>query len=909
MTTSHLTGNEIRTKFLEFFESKGHAAVASSSLVPNNDPTLMFVNSGMVQFKNVFLGLEQRDYNKATTSQRCVRAGGKHNDLENVGHTARHHTFFEMLGNFSFGDYFKEDAIKYAWEFITEVIGLPKDKLCVTIYHTDEDAYKIWRSIGVADEDIIRIDTSDNFWTMGDNGPCGPCTEIFYDHGEQYWGDRPGTAGEDGDRFIEIWNLVFMQNIMEDGKIVGDLPMQCVDTGMGLERITAVCQHVNNNYDIDMFQSIIQKAAEMANVSYAIPARSQWDEAAGKEIHYDADGNAFTEEQEETHVSLRVIGDHIRATSFLLVDGVMPSNEGRGYVLRRIMRRAMRHINMLGITEPFLCKLVSTLVSVMGDAYPELKRAQKMVTDVIELEEKRFGKTLANGLKMLEQETENMGEGDVLDGAFAFKLYDTYGFPMDLTEDAVKAKGISVNEDAFNTCMEEQRAKARAAHKGTGDAKLSDAWFDIQDRTEASEFLGYENIKAEAELQGILKDGKEVDSIKAGDKAQVVFNQTPFYGESGGQVGDTGTINFEKGQLKVTDTQKILDNHFFVHTVEVLEGTVTKGEVAELCVDEKRRNAIKANHSATHLMHEALREVLGDHVFQKGSYVDDVRLRLDFSQPQAMNIEQIQQVEDRVNEMIWANKPVTTRLMDKDDAVEAGAMALFGEKYDAEVRVLFMGDEKNMMSVELCGGTHVDQTGDIGMFKLLSDSSVAAGVRRVEATTGQNALLAFRLSETQLREASASMKTSPADLNERISALQADKKKLENDLKEAKKGGASGVSVADLVSGAEDMNGIKFVGAALDGMEPSLLREMVDDLKNRLGSGVIVLGTNNGEKSTLVAGVTKDLIGKVKASDVVNAAAATLGGKGGGRPDMAMAGGKAGDIAAAVSAAKQSLAS
>tara|TARA_R110000868_G_scaffold190862_1_gene434816 strand:- start:118154 stop:120919 length:2766 start_codon:yes stop_codon:yes gene_type:complete len=895
-----LTGNDIRAKFLNFFESKGHTIVASSSLIPDNDPTLMFVNAGMNQFKNLFTGVETRDYVRATSSQRCVRAGGKHNDLENVGHTARHHTFFEMLGNFSFGDYFKEDAIPYAWEFLTskEYIGLDASKLYVTVYHTDDEAYDIWhKKVGLPEDRIIRIATDDNYWSMGDTGPCGPCSEIFYDHGADIWGGLPGTPEEDGDRFIEIWNIVFMQfEKFADGKKI-PLPQTGVDTGCGLERLTAVLQHQNNNYDIDLFQHIIKKASALSGIEY------------GK--------------NEENTTSLRVLADHIRCTSFLLVDGVMPSNEGSGYVLRRIMRRAMRHINLLGINEPFFYKLVAPLCEIMGEQYPELARAKAMVEDVIKTEEERFITMLKRGTAklnsaILELKTavavgeENLDEklsemnakNRVLSGKIAFELYDTFGFPLDLTEMICRESGVKVDVEGYEACMAEQRAKARAAGMGgTGQQKLSAVWFDLRDVLPATEFLGYMYLKAEGQIMAIVKADAKNEKAMKGEKVIIVTNQTPFYAESGGQVGDSGFVKTENGTAKVLDTRKILDGALFQHFCEVSEGEIKIGDTAELNVDVDRRGAITKNHTGTHLMHKVLQDVLGDHVFQKGSVVDENRLRFDFSQPKALTAEQITEIEKRVNDMIWENTQVVTRLMDKDAAVEAGAMALFGEKYDSEVRVLSMGEK--VKSVELCGGVHVKRTGDIGLFKLLSDSSVSAGVRRIEAVTGKVAFDYLSAQDASIRNIAGLTKVKPSDVEARIADMQTEIKKLKNDIKNAQKGGGnSGQSPSDLANAAETINDVKFVSLALDGVEAGVLREMIDDIKNALGTGVVVLASNNGDKSSIVCGVTKDLVGKYKAGDIVSAAAATLGGKGGGRPDMAMAGGRSGDLTAALAAAK-----
>lgn len=885
-----LSGNQIRSTFLKFFEENGHAIVPSSSLVPSNDPTLMFVNSGMVQFKNTFLGLEERAYTRATSSQRCVRAGGKHNDLENVGQTARHHTFFEMLGNFSFGDYFKEDAIIWAWKLVTEELKLDPARLCVTVYEEDDEAYNIWhKKVGVAKEDIIRIGDnkgkrygSDNFWTMGDDGPCGPCTEIFYDHGAHIWGGRPGTPEEDGDRWVEIWNLVFMQYFMQGGDVVRKLERTGVDTGSGLERVMAVCQGVNSNYDTDIFQSIIQQTAQLSGTVYG----------AGT----------------DSDTSLRVIADHLRAMSFLMIDGVMPANEGRGYVLRRIMRRAMRHGHLLGMEQPFIHRLVPTLVTVMGDAYPELARGAQMVSDTIKIEEQRFGKTLSNGLKLLAEETAALNKGATLNGEVAFKLYDTYGFPLDLTQDALRERNIGVDEKGFERAMSAQRERARAAGRGgTGQTKLADVWYTLENKLPATEFLGYDKTRAEAQVVALVDGAKTLDKAATGQTVQLVVNQTPFYGESGGQVGDTGRVVWAGGSATVTDTQKILGGHFFAHSLHIDEGTLSAEQVVDMQVDAERRNAIRRNHSATHLLHTALRNVLGSHVFQKGSVVNEHKTRFDFSQPQAVTPQQLAQIEAQVNSMIWANTPVTTRLMDKDEAVENGAMALFGEKYADEVRVLFMGESGDYCSVELCGGTHVQRTGDIGLLKITSESAVAAGVRRVEAVTGQAAVAYYNTCEQQLKAAAVTLKTTPEDLPQRLEALQQDVKKLKQDVKKAKQ--SSALSAADLLSSAEDLNGVRFIGATVEELEPAALRELVDDLKNRMGSGVVVLAAPNGEKSAFVAGVTKDLTSRYKAGDLVNAAAATVGGKGGGRPDMAMAGGALGDLAAAIAAARATLAS
>jgi alanyl-tRNA synthetase len=890
-----LTSNDIRQSFLKFFESKGHTIVPSSSLVPTNDPTLMFTNAGMVQFKNVFTGAEKRDYVTATSSQKCVRAGGKHNDLENVGSTARHHTFFEMMGNFSFGDYFKEDAIPYAWEFLTskEWMGIDSDKLYVTVYHTDDEAYDIWhKKVGVPENRIIKIATNDNFWSMGDTGPCGPCTEIFYDHGEKYWGDLPGTPDEDGDRFIEIWNIVFMQfDKQEDGEMK-PLPKTGVDTGCGLERLTALMQGLNNNYDMDLMQSIIQSASKISGIEYF------------------ADGNSCSDIEQQQSISLRVIADHLRAMSFLMVDGVMPSNEGRGYVLRRIMRRAMRHAHMVGINKPFIYKLLPSLANVMGEAYPELARGANMVTDTIKAEEQRFGKTLNKGMKLLGDATAKLNDGDTLGGDVAFKLYDTYGFPLDLTQDALKTKNIDIDIDGFETCMTEQRERARAAQKGgTGQSKLANSWYNLRDKIEPTEFLGYKTAKAEGVVLAIMENDEPVQKMNKGAKGVIVTNQTPFYAEAGGQAGDVGCITFEGGRARVKDTQKIIDGTIYQHFVEIEEGTLETSTAVEMEICEYVRNATAKNHSVTHLLHTALHEVLGEHVFQKGSQVNYEKTRFDFSHNKAMTIEEIQSVEDKVNNMIWANTPVITKVMDKEEAIEFGAMALFGEKYDDEVRVVLMGDEAKYVSVELCGGTHVKRTGDIGLFKIALETSISSGVRRIEGLTANGAFSEMREMETAIKTISQDLKTKVAEVPDRVKSLKDEIKALKNELKEAQKsGGAGGADLASLVSNAEKIGDISFIGAALEGAEPNLMREMVEDLKNRITSGIVILGSNNGKKSTLVAGVTNDLISQFKAGDIVNAAAATLGGRGGGKPELAMAGGSAGDINAALGAAREAVA-
>ncbi len=885
-----MTGvNEIRKTFLEFFEKRGHEIVPSSSLVPLNDPTLMFTNAGMVPFKNVFTGVEKRDYNRATTSQKCVRAGGKHNDLDNVGYTARHHTFFEMLGNFSFGDYFKEEAILNAWELVTDVFALDKEKLLVTVYSEDEVAAELWKKIaGLSDEKIIRISTSDNFWSMGDTGPCGPCSEIFYDHGDHIPGGPPGSPDEDGDRFIEIWNLVFMQyEQQESGRI--DLPRPSIDTGMGLERIAAVLQGTHDNYEIDLFKHLIATSVDILGVK--------------------AEG--------EHKASHRVIADHLRASSFLIADGVLPSNEGRGYVLRRIMRRAMRHAELLGATEPLMYKLLPTLVREMGQAYTDLVRGEGLIGETLHLEEKRFRKTLERGLKLLDEATGEMKSGDELDGGTAFKLYDTYGFPLDLTEDALKARGITIDKSAFNEAMKLQKEEAKKNWKGSGDTADDTIWFGLQDEFGGSEFLGYSHETGEGELIAIVKDGAVVKSLKKNDEAALLFNQTPFYAESGGQVGDQGVIRLgDKAVFRVTDTQKKLGN-LFVH-YGVLENDSAKvGQTALMEVDGKRRSAIRANHSATHLLHEALRETLGDHVAQKGSLVDDGRLRFDFSHTKPMDGDEIKRVEELANEIVLQNAPVETRLMAVDDAIEAGAMALFGEKYGEEVRVVSMGTAKQgekagkVYSLELCGGTHVKQTGDIGLVHVLAESAVASGVRRIEALTGDAARSYLGSQEQLVREASSILKVSPAQLLERIETLVSERKQLNADVSKMKKqialggGGSSGDDAGTI----EQVNGVAFMGRVLDDLPAKELRSLVDDAKGKIKSGVVVIIGRFEGKAGISVGVTDDMTDKISAVDLVRLGSEALGGKGGGgRPDMAQAGGPDGAKAdAALNKIKQAL--
>lgn len=879
--------NEIRSTFLDYFRKNGHEIVPSSPLVPRNDPTLMFTNAGMVQFKNVFTGLEHRAYNRATTSQKCVRAGGKHNDLDNVGYTARHHTFFEMLGNFSFGDYFKEDAISFAWNLITKEFGLPKDKLLVTVYHTDEDAANYWKKIaGLSDDRIIRIATSDNFWAMGDTGPCGPCSEIFFDHGDHIWGGPPGSPDEDGDRFIEIWNLVFMQfeQVTPDQRI--DLPRPSIDTGMGLERVAAVLQGVHDNYDIDLFKALIRASEEATGVK--------------------AEG--------DFRASHRVIADHLRASSFLIADGVLPSNEGRGYVLRRIMRRAMRHAQLLGAKEPLMWRLLPALIREMGQAYPELIRAEALISETLKLEETRFRKTLERGLGLLSDASEKLVEGDRLDGETAFKLYDTYGFPLDLTQDALRQRGITVDTDGFSTAMERQKAEARANWAGSGEAATETIWFGIKDKVGATEFLGYETESAEGVIAALVRDGSEVQSASEGETVSVVVNQTPFYGESGGQQGDAGTISGEGFVITIKDTQKKGEG-VFVHIGEMAKGSAKTGEAVELKVNSDRRTRIRSNHSATHLLHEALRETLGSHVAQKGSLVAPDRLRFDFSHPKPISAEELAKVENMANEIILQNAPVSTRLMAVDDAIAEGAMALFGEKYGDEVRVVSMGTAKHgpkagkSYSVELCGGTHVRQTGDIGLVRIVSEGAVAAGVRRMEALTGEAARLYLEEQDERVKAIASALKTTPAEALERVNALMDERKKLERELSDARKKLALGGGSSEGGSAVEAVNGVNFLGKVVTGVSPRDLKPLADEGKKQVGSGVVLfIGVGEDCKASAVAAVTEDLVGRLSAVDLVRAASAALGGAGGGgRPDMAQAGGPDGDKADAAIAAVKAL--
>jgi len=878
--------NDIRKSFLDFFARNDHQIVASSALVPRNDPTLMFTNAGMVPFKNVFTGLEKRPYSRAVTAQKCVRAGGKHNDLDNVGYTTRHHTFFEMLGNFSFGDYFKERAIELAWTLITKDFALPKERLLITVYVDDDDAFKLWKKIaGLPDSKILRIAGADNFWAMGDTGPCGPCSEIFYDHGDKIPGGPPGSADSEGDRFIEIWNLVFMQyEQLEGGKRV-NLPRPSIDTGMGLERIAAVLQGTHDNYAIDLFQTLIRAIAELTGVDPNGPQKA----------------------------SHRVIADHLRASAFLIADGVLPSNEGRGYVLRRIMRRAMRHAELLGAKEPLMWKLVPALTREMGQAYPELLRAEALITETLKLEETRFRRTLERGLAILDEKSKGLKKGAMFDGDTAFTLYDTYGFPLDLTQDALRSRGISVDLASFTDAMERQRAKARASWAGSGEAAQETVWFALRDKVGATEFLGYEAESAEGVVAALVRDGKEVPELKKGESGAVVMNQTPFYGESGGQVGDTGEMRREGVRLIVSDTQKKAGD-LFTHVVKVEQGSIKVGDPLLLDVDHARRGAIRQNHSATHLLHEALRQVLGDHVAQKGSLVAPDRLRFDFSHPKPMSAEEMERVEDIANDIVLQNAPVTTHLMTVDDAIESGARALFGEKYGDEVRVVAMGEGTgNTMgwSVELCGGTHVRRTGDIGLVSLVGESGVAAGVRRIEALTGKSARKAANKQLQVVKAAAAELKVPLEEMPGRIGTLLDERKKLERDLSEAKKklamggGGKVDSDSADV----RQVNGVKLLARSVSGIDLKDLRSLADEGKRQVGSGVVaIVATAADGKAGIVVGVTDDLTKRFNAVELVKKGAEALGGKGGGgRPDMAQAGGpdgsKAEDALKAIEAA------
>ncbi|HEY8575516.1 MAG TPA: alanine--tRNA ligase [Devosia sp.] len=872
--------NDLRSSFVDYFARNGHEAVPSSPLVPRNDPTLMFTNSGMVQFKNTFTGVEKRPYSRATTAQKCVRAGGKHNDLDNVGFTARHHTFFEMLGNFSFGDYFKDRAIELAWTLLTKDWELPKDKLIVTVYQDDDEALELWKKIaGIGEDRIVKLGAKSNFWQMGDTGPCGPCSEIFYDHGDKVWGGPPGSPEEDGDRWIEIWNLVFMQYEQHADGSRTPLPRPSIDTGMGLERMAAVMQGTHDNYGIDLFRALIGAAAN----------------ATGADI--DGAGNR----------SLRVIADHLRSMSFLIAEGVLPSNEGRGYVLRRIMRRAMRHATLLGSNEPVIFKLVPTLVREMGQAYPELSRGEALISETVRLEEGRFLKTLGRGLQILDSETADMAEGSVLNGATAFKLYDTYGFPLDLTEDALRSRGITVDQAGFDAAMAAQKAEARKSWSGSGEATTDTVWYGLADKVGPTEFLGYETETAEGEIKALLKDGAEVATLAAGEEGFVVLNQTPFYGESGGQVGDTGSIHGEGVRAQVLDTQK--HHGVFAHRVSVSEGTLKVGQPLTLTVDHERRSSIRANHSATHLLHEALRLVLGDHVAQKGSMVSPDRLRFDFVHTKPVSEQEMAEVEDIANAIVLQNTPVETRLMGVEEAKESGARALFGEKYGDEVRVVSMGEPTGNglgWSVELCGGTHVRRTGDIGLVSIVAESAVGAGVRRIEALTGKAARHRGNTNVAIVNAAAGLLRSGGHEVLDRIAALQDNLKKIERELTDARKklalGGGTGGGAAPA---DEAVNGVTYVGRTVEGIAAKDVKGLVDTEKKRIGSGVVtvVLKGEDG-KGTVAIGVTDDLTSRFAAGDLIKLATAALGGQGGGgRPEMAQGGGPDGSRAAEAIAA------
>ncbi|SEK93660.1 alanyl-tRNA synthetase [Roseovarius nanhaiticus] len=865
------TLNDIRSTFLSYFDRNDHRVVDSSPLVPRNDPTLMFTNSGMVQFKNLFTGVEKRDYVRATTSQKCVRAGGKHNDLDNVGYTARHHTFFEMMGNFSFGDYFKEDAIRFAWELLTRDFGIDKSKLLVTVYHTDDEAANIWKKVaGLGDDRIIRIATDDNFWSMGATGPCGPCSEIFYDHGPEIWGGPPGSPEEDGDRFIEIWNLVFMQNERFEDGTQRDLDMQSIDTGMGLERIGALLQGKHDNYDTDLMRALIEASAHATST--------------------DADGPG--------NVHHRVIADHLRSTSFLMADGVMPSNEGRGYVLRRIMRRAMRHAHLLGAKDPVMHRLVPSLVGQMGQAFPELGRAQGMIEEMLRLEETRFKQTLERGLGLLDEALQDLGEAADLPGETAFKLYDTFGFPLDLTQDALREKGRGVDVAGFDAAMAEQKAKARAAWAGTGEAVDQAVWFDIAEAKGVTDFLGYDTETAEAQIVALVKDGAQAKSAGEGDRVQIVLNQTPFYAEAGGQVGDSGTLRCEDGEARITDTKKVAG--VFIHFAEVTRGTLKDGAAAQLEVDHGRRSAIRANHSATHLLHEALRETLGDHVAQRGSLNAEDRLRFDFSHTKALTPDELARVEADVNAYIRQNAPVQTRIMTPDEARELGAQALFGEKYGDEVRVVSMGRQEGSgrgadgatYSIELCGGTHVSGTGDIGLFVLLGDAASSAGVRRIEALTSEAALRHLGGHSKALTEIAGALKVRPDDAQARVQALMDERRALVQEVAQLRRdlamaGGAGKGGEAEI----EEIGGTRLIAQVLSGVEGKDLPGLIDQMKAKLESGAILLIADTGGKAAVAAGVTADKAGDLSAIEMVRAAVVELGGKGGGgRADLAQGG-------------------
>lgn len=873
-----ISTNDVRRSFLDYFEKEGHARVPSAPLVPQNDPTLMFVNAGMVPFKNVFTGLETRPYSTATSSQKCVRAGGKHNDLDNVGYTARHHTFFEMLGNFSFGDYFKDRAIELAWNLITREWGIAKDRLLVTVYHTDDQAAELWKKIaGLSDDRIIRIATKDNFWAMGDDGPCGPCSEIFFDHGDHIAGGPPGSPDEDGDRFVEIWNLVFMQYLQAGNEIIGELPRPSIDTGMGLERVAAVLQGVHDNYDTDTFRALIDESGALTGAATDGPMQA----------------------------SHRIIADHLRASGFLVADGVLPANEGRGYVLRRIMRRAMRHAHLLGAKQPLMHRMVPSLVAEMGAAYPDLVRAQPLIEATLLQEETRFRQTLDKGLRLLDEATAGMAKGDTLAGETAFKLYDTFGFPYDLTEDALRSQGLGVDRAGFETAMAEQKRAARAAWKGSGAKASDEVWFDIVEESGATEFTGYAVAEGQGEVIALVRDGARVDRAEAGEEVFVVTNQTPFYAESGGQVGDSGTIDTDKGlSATVLDTSKQLGK-LHVHRTRIDAGTLAVGDSVHLAIDTARRGQIRANHSATHLLHEALREQLGTHVAQKGSLVAPERLRFDFSQPTPISPADIAEVEAQVNAQVRGNGTVTTRLMTPDDAIAMGAMALFGEKYGDEVRVVSMGeDAEGTYSIELCGGTHVNALGEIGVFKIVGEGAVSSGVRRIEALTGEAARQWLAGRDEKLREAAALLKATPDEVPGRVATLVEERRRLERELAEAKKALALGGGAGPAPAGPETVGGVAFVGQVLDGLEAKALRGAVDEAKQRIGSGVVALVAVNDGRASVAVGVTADLVGTHSAVDLVKAAVAALGGQGGGgRPDMAQGGGPDGDKGAEAIAA------
>ena len=882
------TLNDIRSTFLSYFAKQGHEIVPSSPLVPRNDPTLMFANSGMVQFKNLFTGVEHRDYTRATTAQKCVRAGGKHNDLDNVGYTARHHTFFEMLGNFSFGDYFKSEAIPFAWELLTKEFDIPKDRLLVTVYHTDDEAADIWKKVaGLSDDRIIRIPTNDNFWMMGPTGPCGPCTEIFFDHGDHIWGGPPGSAEEDGDRFVEIWNLVFMQyEQFEDGSR-RELAAQSIDTGMGIERVAALLQGTNDNYATDLIRSLIEASAH---------ATSTDPDGPGKTHH-------------------RVIADHLRSTSFLIADGVMPSNDGRGYVLRRIMRRAMRHAHLLGAKDPVMHRLVPALVRQMGAAYPELGRAQALIEETLRLEESRFKQTLDRGLRLLDDELAGLPDDAALPGEAAFKLYDTFGFPLDLTQDALREKGRSVDTAGFDTAMAEQKAKARAAWSGSGEAADATIWYDIAEAHGATDFLGYDTETAEGQVMALVRDGAQVAAAKAGETVQIVMNQTPFYAESGGQVGDTGYLRGQNVLVQITDTRKSAG--VFIHFGIVLEGEIAVGGHGALEVDHIRRAAIRAHHSATHLLHEALRETLGDHVAQRGSLNAPDRLRFDFSHSKALTPAELAKVSAEVNTYIRQNSPVETRIMTPDDARAIGAQALFGEKYGDEVRVVSMGradtgkgHDGKTWSIELCGGTHVARTGDIGVCVILGDSASSAGVRRIEALTGETAMAHIRAEAQRLAQVAEALKAQPADLAERVRALLDERRALSNEVAQLRRELAmSGGSGAGAAQEVRTINGVPFIAQVMAGVSGKDLPALIDEHKQRLGSGAVLLIADADGKAAVAAGVTADLTARLSAVDMVRAAVAELGGKGGGgRPDMAQGGGAdASNAAGAITAVENLL--